>query len=778
MTPAGAAAAPVPGAPSPSGTGRPVDGRTGRRTDERRARMVLTPRVFSYLVGPMALGIILLLRHYGAVATEPPWAWVAVFVAVPVGSVAIELLVRRHPTAFWQHVQVAGNAAAVTVVIYMTGWGPCLVGMYLFIALVSVSAEGADAWRRVAAWTIAGVVAGEVAVRLRWAPSFLSADRGVSLAFIGLVGALFVIRMTGATVAQKERAEAALRTSEERFRSLVQHSSDTTLLIDREGIVAYASPATTQLLGLAPQEVEGSDVAQLVHPDDRQLVLAEFAARMDYTKVSEPLQFRIAHRDGGWRHAEAIVADRRDHPAVDGFVANLRDVTERKEAESLLAHQALHDPLTGIPNRTLILDRAEQMLARSRRDHQPVAVLFVDLDNFKDINDSLGHGAGDRVLKAVATRFTTSLRSSDTVGRLGGDEFVVLAEGVSLAAGPDLLAERLHDVLRAPFRLEGFEQFPLSVTASIGVAVGDRPSASDLLRDADIALYRAKALGKHRTAVFEPGMQSEALDRLALEMDLRTGLAEGQFFLVYQPVVALDDLSACGVEALLRWQHPTRGVVAPYEFIPALEETGLILDVGRWVLEEACRRAADWRDRGYSLSMSVNVSARQLDADGFFDDVRTALADAGLPAGALILEVTETMLMRDTDGVVGRLRELKSLGVRIAIDDFGTGYSSLAYLRQFPVDSLKIDQSFVATMAESPESMALIHTLVELGRALGLETLAEGIEEPSQLETLQRERCQRGQGYLFSRPVPADEVERLFTSAGLGLRSPAAPGER
>ncbi|MHB1582429.1 MAG: putative bifunctional diguanylate cyclase/phosphodiesterase [Acidimicrobiales bacterium] len=776
--PAGAAAAPGPDAPSPSGTGPPAGGRTGRRTDEVRAKAVLTPRVFSYLVGPMALGAILLLRHYGAVAHEPPWAWLAVFVAVPVGSVGIELVLRRHPTVLWHHVQVAGNVAAVTVVIYMTGWGPCLVGMYLFIALVNVSADGAGAWRRVAAWTVAGVLAGEVAVGLRWAPSFLSADRGESLALIGLVGVLFVIRLTGATVAQKERAESALRTSEERFRSLVQHSSDTTLLIDPDGVVVYASPATTQLLGIAAQEVEGSEVAQLVHPDDRRLVVADFAARSDRSRVTEPLQFRVAHRDGGWRHAEAIVVDRRDHPAVGGFVANLRDITERKEAETLLAHQALHDPLTGIPNRTLILDRAEQMLARARRDHQPVAVLFVDLDNFKDINDSLGHGAGDRVLKAVATRFTASLRSSDTVGRLGGDEFVVLAEGLSLAAGPELLAERLHDVLREPFRLEGFEQFPLSVTASIGVAVGDRPSAGDLLRDADIALYRAKALGKHRTAVFEPGMQSEALDRLALEMDLRTALAEEQFFLLYQPVVALDDLSACGVEALLRWQHPTRGVVAPYEFIPALEESGLILDVGRWVLGEACRRAAEWRSRGYPLSMSVNVSARQLDAEGFFEDVRTALAESALPAGSLVLEVTETMLMRDTDLVVGRLRELKSLGVRIAIDDFGTGYSSLAYLRQFPVDLLKIDQSFIATMAESPESMALIHTLVELGRALGLETLAEGIEERSQLEALQRERCQHGQGFLFSRPVPPEEVERLFSSAGFGLRSPAAPGDR
>ncbi len=760
MDSAGGAALPAPGPPQEVGE-------VGGVPSANPRRFVLTPRAFSYLVGPLALVVILVLRRFGAVADVPLWAWLVFFAIVPAVSFLTERFRSEDP--IWLHVDIAQQVAAVTIAIYMTGWGPGLVGMYLFVAVLNGSLVGASAWRLVAIWTLIGITGGELAIAFHLAPSFLSTTRGGFLTLLSGVGVLFGIRLTGVTVAQKELAESTLRTNEERFRSLVQHSSDTTLLMDGGGIVTYASPATVDLLGRSPEEVEGVVVVELVHPVDRQRVEARFSSLFDQTGVSEPVQFRIAHRDGTWRHAEAIVADRRGHPAVGGFVANLRDITERKEAETLLAHQALHDPLTGIPNRTLILDRAEQMLARSRRDHVPVAVLFIDLDNFKDINDSLGHGAGDRVLKAVATRFTASLRASDTVGRLGGDEFVVLAEGLSLAAGPELLAERLHDVLREPFRVEGFEQYPLALTASIGLAVGDRPSASDLLRDADIALYRAKALGKNRTAVFEPGMQSEALDRLALEMDLRGALSEGQYFLVYQPVVALDDLSACGVEALLRWRHPARGVVAPGEFIPALEETGLILDVGRWVLEEACRQAAEWRSHGYPLSMSVNVSARQLEADGFYEDVRCVLADSGLPAGALILEVTETMLMRDTDGVLGRLRELKSLGIRIAIDDFGTGYSSLAYLRRFPVDTLKIDQSFVANMSESPESMALIHTLVELGRALGLETLAEGIEERSQLETLQKERCERGQGFLFSRPIPAEEVEQFFASAGLAL---------
>jgi len=427
-----------------------------------------------------------------------------------------------------------------------------------------------------------------------------------------------------------------------------------------------------------------------------------------------------------------------------------------------IRHQAVHDALTGLPNRALILDRAEQMLARARREHRPVAALFIDLDNFKDINDTMGHDAGDKLLRAVAARFSGVLRDSDTVGRLGGDEFVVLAEGVSLAAGPELVAERLQDVLREPFRVEGFEGVPLSVTASIGIAEGERANASDLLREADIALYRAKARGKNCSALFRPQMQSEVLDRLELEMDLRSALAREQYFLLYQPVFDLDQVSVCGVEALLRWNHPVRGVVSPDDFVPVLEDTGLILDVGHWVLREACAQAAVWHRAGLGLTMSVNVSMRQIETDAFLDHVEDALDHSGLDAGSLILEVTETTLMRDTEATVRRLKLLKDLGVRVAIDDFGTGYSSLAYLRRFPVDALKIDRSFVSGMADSTESSALIHTLVQLGRTLGIETLAEGIEEGWQLENLQREHCDLGQGFLFARPLEPGAVEELI----------------
>jgi len=424
--------------------------------------------------------------------------------------------------------------------------------------------------------------------------------------------------------------------------------------------------------------------------------------------------------------------------------------------------QALHDGLTGLPNRALILDRAAQMLARAHRDKRPVAAFFLDLDNFKSVNDTLGHGAGDQLLKAVANRLSAAIRANDTVGRLGGDEFVVLAEGTSLDGGPELVAARLLDVLAEPFELAGFEGIPLTTSASIGIATGQRTSADDLLRDADIALYRAKAAGKACTVVFQSYMQSEVLDRLELELDLRANLCE-QFFTVYQPMFDLATLEMTGVEALLRWNHPRRGVVLPDTFIPVLEDTGMIFETGRWVLREACRQAATWHRAGRPFAVSVNVSMRQLESDALVDDVRDALAASGLDPSSLVIEVTETALMRDADATVERLGRLKMLGVRVAIDDFGTGYSSLSYLKRFPVDILKIDRSFIAGIGESSDALAMVHALVQLGRALGLETLAEGIEDARQLERLRAEGCESGQGFFLAKPMDAAAIDALVT---------------
>ena len=435
---------------------------------------------------------------------------------------------------------------------------------------------------------------------------------------------------------------------------------------------------------------------------------------------------------------------------------------ELTSREKELVFLATHDALTGLPNRTLILDRIEQTLTRARLQQEPVAALFVDLDNFKAINDSLGHGTGDELLCAVAERLEGVIRETDALGRLGGDEFVVVADGISLAAGPELIAERLLEAFREPFSLGPHGENLVHAKASIGIATGVRASAEELLRDADIAMYRAKWGGKSRYLVFESGMEDEAQSRLEIEMDLQSALGNEEFFLVYQPTFDLQTMVPTGVEALIRWRRPGRGVVQPEDFIPLLEDSKLIVDVGAWVLREACEQAAKWQREGRTLALSVNVSQLQLDTDDLIDDVKLALAASGLAAEALTLEITETSLMTDAEETARRLEELKELGVRIAVDDFGTGYSSLTHLRQFPVDVLKIDRSFVSQLAEGGENAILLQTLVQLGKALEIETTAEGVERPQDLSVIRDKKCDNAQGFLFTRPLSASDAESFF----------------
>jgi diguanylate cyclase (GGDEF)-like protein len=427
-----------------------------------------------------------------------------------------------------------------------------------------------------------------------------------------------------------------------------------------------------------------------------------------------------------------------------------QELSRRQEE---LAFMATHDQLTGLPNRTLILDRGEQMLGRSRRLHTPVAALLIDLDNFTSINDTLGHALGDELLQAIATRLGGVVRDIDALGRVGGDEFVVLAEDVPTGAEAQIIAERLKQALKEPFVLADGGPVGLTITASIGAVTGERASMEDILRDADIAMHRAKWDGRNRCVIFESDMQHVVQSRMELEMDLHAALERNEFFLLYQPTLDLAGMAPSGFEALLRWTRPSQGIVQPMDFIPLLEETGLIVDVGKWVLGEACRQGARWRSEGHSVGMAVNVSARQLETDQFIEDVRHALADSGLEPQALTLEITETALMRDPEETARRLRAIKELHVRIAIDDFGTGYSSFGHLKRFPVDALKIDRSFIWQLAENSEGETLLRTLVKLGKALSMETVAEGIEREHELSVLRDECCDSGQGYLFARPL-------------------------
>jgi diguanylate cyclase (GGDEF)-like protein len=473
------------------------------------------------------------------------------------------------------------------------------------------------------------------------------------------------------------------------------------------------------------------------------------------------------------------VVDRADRMTDDPELASrLRGVASQatiaiRNARLLenMRHQALHDSLTGLPNRTLILDRVEQMQARARRSGTETAALFLDLDGFKQVNDTLGHEAGDQLLKAVASRLLATLREGDTIARLGGDEFVILVEGANPGGSAELVAERLLEVLREPFEIDDAARPTVRISASIGIARGNRISATDLLRDADIALYEAKADGRDRYVTFRREMQAAVEDRLTLELDLRSAIDRNEYYLMYQPIFDLETGGVLGVEALLRWNHPVRGIVQPDDFIPLLEETKLIVDVGRWVMHEACRQAKEWGFPERGMYVSINVSARQLDGEHLVPDLRDALEATGLVPGSLIIELTETAIMHDAAATALQLRAVKDLGVGVAIDDFGTGYSSLAYLRQFPVDILKIDRSFVNAISDSGESSAMIRTLVQLGKQLGLKTLAEGIEEHEQFCQLQQEQCDSGQGFMFARPLAADAVESFLAE----LPRPALP---
>ncbi|HEY5026460.1 MAG TPA: bifunctional diguanylate cyclase/phosphodiesterase [Acidimicrobiales bacterium] len=440
-------------------------------------------------------------------------------------------------------------------------------------------------------------------------------------------------------------------------------------------------------------------------------------------------------------------------------VTRRRALDQAAEQTGELHHMTLHDALTGLPNRTLVVDRAEQMLIRSRRSQMPTAALTLGLDRFKEFNDTHGYATGDELLRAVADRLRTVLREADTIGRVVGDEFIVLTDGASLAAGPELVAERILDVMHEPFYLGDTHPEPFSVSASVGVALGPRIDAEQLLHDADTALAEAKEAGRGRFALFGQDMPQAIESRLAFENELRSAVATDQFFLRYQPIFDIETRTTTGVEALLRWQHPTGRVIPPDHFLPLLEESGLIVPLGRWVIQEACRQGAALHNSGYLIAMSVNLSARQLESENLVNDVGDALRESGFEPHALVLEITETTIMRDTALMVDRLIALKGLGVRIAIDDFGTGYSSLAYLRQFPVDILKIDRSFISSLSTTRDSSMLIHTLVQFGKTLGLETIAEGIEEEDQMDPLLAEQCDTGQGFLYGRPLSPTQLD-------------------
>ena len=608
-------------------------------------------------------------------------------------------------------------------------------------------------------------------------------------------------------VVDRRRAAAA---EDSRLR-LVETSNDAFVRLDAAGAILEWNARSEAMFGWTRAEVLGRTLSETVipvryrpaHEDGLRRALA-----VPGGPVASRRELAALHRSGTEFPVEVTVWGSYDDQrmVVDGFV---RDISERRRFEVQLARQALHDRLTGLPNRVLLRDRLENALARTLRHRSTVALLILDIDRFKVVNDSLGHEGGDRLLVAVADRLARLLRPGDTLARMGGDEFAMLCEDVSGRDEAAALAGRVleafdphfavsptgsdasgpagpagvtsSDVAGAPAPPPGAAVTDVAVTMSVGVAVaaGDESDADLLLRDADVAMYRAKQRGRGRFEVFDEAMRSDAVDRLSVENDLRRAIRQGQLRLFYQPIVHMDTGQIAGFEALVRWQHPVRGLLSPAEFIPPAEDTGLIVPLGRCVLGEACLQGAAWqRRRGADrpLRISVNVSAKQLQYPGWSAEVAATLAETGMEPSHLVLEITESVLMEDAEASSAPLEELRRLGVRVAIDDFGTGYSSLGYLRRLPVDILKIDKSFIDGVAKGPHESALARAVVKLARTLGLDAVAEGVTDRRQLAELRRLRCPYGQGYYFSRPQPPEVIADLLQLPALPA-DPTAAGE-
>ena len=590
-----------------------------------------------------------------------------------------------------------------------------------------------------------------------------------TLSVAGIAGLMLIASLLGLAAARRrrERTEAerllgevertVLRESEDRLKALVEHGSDMITVSAPDATVLYQTGAVMAMLGYEPHELEGAKLTDWLDPDDRALLVGLCA-----TERSATQELRLRHRDGAMRTFEARATSLLDHPAWEGIVLNIWDVSERKELEQRLRHQAFHDVLTGLPNRALFADRVEHALARAHRTDEAIAVLLIDLDDFKSINDSLGHAMGDLLLVEVAARLDGSMRGADTVARLGGDEFAVILEDNKSAADAERAADRILTAFAVPADLDG-RSFPIA--ASVGIArAGGGTTATELLRDADVAMYMAKGLGKNRHAVFAPSMHLAIQERLDLKADLLRAIAAGdEFEVYYQPIVTLDAGVIVGFEALARWNHPTRGLLEPATFIALAEDIGAIVALGRLVLNQACLEARRWsEDFDQALSVSVNVSASQLDDEGFVTDVLSALRTADLPRELLVLEVTESELMHDVEHSIRALQALKDLGVRIALDDFGTGYSSLSQLHRLPVDIVKVEQTFAGSLRHPHTHPGLVQAVLDIGKTMRLTTVAERIETRDQLRELQGLDCTLGQGYLFSRPLPASAIHQLL----------------
>jgi len=562
-------------------------------------------------------------------------------------------------------------------------------------------------------------------------------------------------------ITKRKRSEEALRESEERHRTLAENTYDLISEIDCDERYLYLSPNYRDVLGFAPGELIGRKVADQVYHEDCPAVKASFRRVFEHRTIEQVI-FRFIHKSGELRWFESTGKTYRTATGESRVVFVSRDITERQRYEETIRHQAFHDALTGLPNRMLFKDRLALEIARAKRNKQMLAVLFLDLDRFKLVNDTLGHDMGDQMLKIIARRLVGYVREDDTVARLGGDEFTVLLPEILQAENAVKVARKILRAIREPVHIGVHE---LYISTSIGIALypNDGEDAESLLKNADTAMYRAKENGKNNYQLYTAAMNAKAFERLAMENGLRRALDRNEFVVYYQPKVNMNTGKIIGMEALVRWQIPGRGLILPGDFIPLAEDTGLIVPIGEWVLRTACAQNKTWQDAGLPpLRVAVNLSARQFQLQNLVEVVSRILRETGLEPRWLELEITESVAMQNAEYTVKMLHELKDMGIQLAIDDFGTGYSSLNYLKRFPISKLKIDKSFVSEIGTEQDNEAIASTVIVLGQSLKLGVVAEGVETKAQYDFLRQHQCDEMQGYLFGKPVPPDRFEEMI----------------
>jgi len=721
------------------------------------------PPTFRRIEVPVVLGVFLVLQSRDLIADAPWWVFAGILVGA---SLLSDLAASLWPgeqagAAVWWRTGFV--AAGITAVMYTTGWGSMLAIGYAWLVGDQVGRAGSRACRPVLVWSLVCLASGQVAIEIGIAPSFVAAPRVHGLAVLSAVGLYIAVRLIERSTGAQEQAETDLRRREERFESLLTNTSDVIIVFRPDGVASFVSPAFERAFGAHP---EGDfPLPDIVHPDDldgARRLIAEVLEDPDRVHFAE---LRLRDTRGDWHWFEVRIINRLDDPAVTGMVANLHDVTERKLFEEQLTYQAYHDPLTGLPNRFAFLERVSAVLEHPAHGGTEVAVLFLDIDRFKLVNDSLGHEVGDRLLVELGERVRTCVRPSDVVARLGGDEFTMLLTDVGSAHEAIGVARRILDLLRQPVSVA---ERDLVVTGSIGIAlatVGAGTEASEVLRHADLAMYLAKERGRARAELYDAAVAPRVVERLELEGALWRAVDEGELVVHFQPEISLETGEVVAVEALVRWDHPHRGLLYPDAFIPVAEESTLIVAIDRYVLRETCRQLAEWdraRSGAHPLNVSVNLSPRFVHQPEVFKDVLAVLHETGVDPRRLQVEITERTALTERDRTGRTLHRLRDRGIRVAIDDFGTGYSSLSYLRHFPIDVLKLDKSFVDGIGTVESGAAIVEAVITMGHALGMRITAEGVERAEQVSELRALGCDAAQGFHFARPLAPRALQDLL----------------